>query len=158
VSRPLLHAQYSQRVQNLVIRDLAQRRGLRYLLSGTEHAMPGCYMILEGILRELCSVEGIIFFSAFALPSSARRRRAIYERVLAEDCVLHFALENLSIARIEDIDSVEELLLCVGILANVPFDGRYEKPAGEPLASHIMIRALLTDGSAVTMSGNTEGI
>ena len=46
-SRPVRGLAQPQHVQNLVVRDYASRAKLPYLLSATEYAMPGCYMVLE---------------------------------------------------------------------------------------------------------------
>src|SRR5271156_6802343 len=59
-SRPVRGLAQPQHVQNLVVRDYASRTKLPYLLSATEYAMPGCYMVLESVLAELAHVEGVI--------------------------------------------------------------------------------------------------
>ena len=117
--RPHLGGHVPQRVQNLVIRDYCARRGLRYLLSATEYAMPGCFMMLERVLDEAPKLDGIVLYSLFQLPETAAHRRAIYGRVLGADAHLHAALEDLvvreeaDIERIEDIWCVRQtLLLC----------------------------------------------
>ena len=56
-SRPVRGLAQPQHVQNLVVRDYASRNKLHYLLSATEYAMPGSYMVLESALRELNHVE-----------------------------------------------------------------------------------------------------
>ena len=57
-----------QQVQNLVIRNYADRNRLTYLLSATEYAMPNCYMMLEKVIKELSGLEGVICYSLFMLP------------------------------------------------------------------------------------------
>src|SRR5882757_7640146 len=52
-SRSVDNHRVPQHIQNLVIRDYAARRKLHYLLSATEYAMPGCYLILEQVLADL---------------------------------------------------------------------------------------------------------
>ena len=118
-SRPHLGGPVPQRVQNLVIRDYCVRRGLRYLLSATEYAMPGCFMMLERVLDEAPKLDGIVLYSLFLLPETVARRRAIYGRVLEAGAELHVALEDLvvqseaDIGRVEDIWSVRQTLpLC----------------------------------------------
>jgi sporadic carbohydrate cluster protein (TIGR04323 family) len=98
-----------QHVQNLVIRDYCQRRGLHYLLSATEYAMPGCYMMLEQTLEELPALGGIVMYSLFMLPGRRVRRREIYRRVLAAGASLHGALEGLAVHTPDDAARVEEL-------------------------------------------------
>ena len=67
-SRPILGNRTAQHVQNLVIRDYAQRHNLLFKLSATEYAMAGCYMMLQQVLQELPQLDGIIAFSMFMLP------------------------------------------------------------------------------------------
>jgi len=100
-----------QQVQNLVVRDYARRKGLTYKLSATEYGMDGCYMMLESVMQELDSLEGVILFSLFMLPKRPERRRAIYDRVLQAGCSLHAALEDLAIICEADIARVEDILL-----------------------------------------------
>ncbi len=52
-SRAVRGQVWPQHVQNLVVRDYAQRNDLHYLLSATEYAMEACYMNLEAVLEEL---------------------------------------------------------------------------------------------------------
>ena len=129
-SRPVRGTSFPQRVQNLVIRDYAARKGLRYLLSATEYAMPGCYMILENVLGELASIEGIIAFSIFMLPARKERRLELYARVLQAGCELHGALEGLTIRSQDDIAPVEDTIDVVLSMERTPYGGWYEKDAG----------------------------
>ena len=115
-SRPVRGTTTPQHVQNLVIRDYAARNKLTYLLSATELSVPGCFMVMEDVLAELPSIEGMICYSLFMLPGGDAARRRLYERVLDSGAELHAALESLKIAsesdvrRIEDIWTIERLL------------------------------------------------
>jgi sporadic carbohydrate cluster protein (TIGR04323 family) len=108
-SRAVRGQLWPQSVQNLVIRDYAQRNGLTYLLSAVEYAMPGCYMNLETVLEEVDAIEGVLLFSLFMLPERRERRRAIYDRILSAGASLHGALENLSLAEESDIQRIEDI-------------------------------------------------
>ena len=108
-SRPHLGGHVPQRVQNLVIRDYCARRGLRYLLSATEYAMPGCFMMLERVLDELPRLDGIVLYSLFQLPETAAHRRAVYGRVLEAGAQLHAALEDLTVRSPADIGRIEDI-------------------------------------------------
>jgi sporadic carbohydrate cluster protein (TIGR04323 family) len=110
-ARPILGNRVPQHVQNLVIRDYAQRHGLTFKLSATEYAMPRCFMILEGVLQELPGLEGIIVYSLFMLPPRARERRALYQRILDGDGVLHCAVEGLVLRGDADIGRFEDIWL-----------------------------------------------
>jgi sporadic carbohydrate cluster protein (TIGR04323 family) len=116
-----------QRVQNLVIRDYAQRRGYLYLMSFAEYAMPGSYMMLENVLTELPKLEGIILFSAFMLPPQRERRLAAYRRVFEQGATLHTALENYALDGQAAVDPFEDMIESALLLDRVPLAGRYTK-------------------------------
>jgi len=110
-SRPVRGASTPQHVQNLVIRDYAARSGLNFLLSATEYAMDGCYLILEAVLEDLPNLDGIIFYSVFMLPQNHERRHAVYDRLLATGQTLHGALENIRVADTADVARLEDIFL-----------------------------------------------
>jgi sporadic carbohydrate cluster protein (TIGR04323 family) len=110
-SRPVRGQEWPQHVQNLVVRDYAQRNHLHYLLSATEYAMDACYMNLETVLGELDRIQGVICFSLFMLPARAERRAALYERVFTAGADLHGALENMAIRGPEDAARLEDIFL-----------------------------------------------
>lgn len=143
VSRPVRGSHFPQRVQNLVVRDYAQRHKLPFRLSVTEYAMPGCTMMFESLLDELPSLDGIVLFSLFVLPAQRDRRMRAYERVLAAGKTLHAALENLVLADRAGIAPWEDIIGVDATLATAPFGGRYEKTAN-PLGTGTedLIRAL----------------
>ncbi|WP_421999468.1 LIC12192 family sporadic carbohydrate cluster protein [Reyranella sp.] len=99
-----------QHIQNLVIRDYAARRKLHYLLSATEYAMPGCYLILEQVLDDLASVDGVILYSMFMLPQEASARQRVYARLLDAGCVLHAAVEGFVLRDEADAERWENVL------------------------------------------------
>ncbi len=109
-SRPYADIDFPQNLQNFLIRSYCQKNQLHYLLSATEYKMPACYMILEDILNNIASLEGIVMCSIFMLPESAEKRSRIYEVILHHDCSLHAALEDLAIRDKKDIDRIENIL------------------------------------------------
>lgn len=106
-----------QRVQNIVIRNYAQTKGMLFLLSATEYYMDNCYMMLNALLEELNSVSGLIFYSLKLLPENYFQRQLIYELFLAKKCELHFALEELAIVKEEDINLIEDIITCKILVA-----------------------------------------
>ena len=101
-----------QHVQNLVIRDYCQSREMTFLLSGTEYAIPGSFLILNQMVDRLDQLEGLVLYSLFQLPEDPDARQKIYAQLCDKGKTMHFALEALSlsdqrgIGRIEDIWSV----------------------------------------------------
>jgi sporadic carbohydrate cluster protein (TIGR04323 family) len=98
-----------QQVQNLVIRDWCQRHKHQFLLSVTEYAMPGCYMILEELINEAPHLAGVVFYSIFMLPMRRERRLDVYDRLLKAGVTIHGALEDLTIAAPGDVQRVEDI-------------------------------------------------
>jgi sporadic carbohydrate cluster protein (TIGR04323 family) len=110
-----------QHIQNLVIRDYAQRRKLHYLLSATEYAMPDCYLILEQVLADLPALDGVIVYSMFMLPSAPVQRSDIYQRLLAASCSLHAAVEGFVLQSEMDIERWENVLRTADICKNLEY-------------------------------------
>jgi sporadic carbohydrate cluster protein (TIGR04323 family) len=102
--------EFPQYVQNMIIRNYCQKHHLTYLLSATEYAMPGCYMILEEVVNTIETVQGIAMFSIFMLPTSAKKRHKIYQKILKKGKSLHAALEDIAIKSEADIQMVEDIL------------------------------------------------
>ena len=119
-TRPLNGSRTPQSVQNLVVRDYAQRNKLQYLLSSVEYAMPNCYLMLNEVLAELPKLEGMICYSLFMLPSDTDRRLAVYRRMLGSGSVLHAALEAQALSKEEDIERWEDIWLVQQALASSP--------------------------------------
>lgn len=119
-SRPVRGQLWPQHVQNLVVRDYAQRNGLTYLLSATEYAMDACYMNLETVLEEIERLDGIILFSLFMLPERRERRHALYARVFEAGADLHGALEGMPVRSEEDVQRLEDMLMIERALAGPP--------------------------------------
>ena len=108
-SRPFQGQRVPQHVQNLVIRDYCQNRGLRYLLSGTEYAMPGSTLMLQQLLDGLNQIEGIVLYSLFQLPENDQIRQEIYQITLKKKKSLHFAVETLSLQQKQDCRRLEDI-------------------------------------------------
>lgn len=106
-SRPYFGDRPPQHVQNLVIRDFCSRNGFSYLLSATEYGMPGCYMILEDVIREAGRLQGIALYSLFMLPQRASRRRSVVARILDAGATLHGAVENVHVRGTDDAERLE---------------------------------------------------
>lgn len=110
-SRSFQGERVPQSVQNLVVRHHCQRIGAQFLLSATEYAMPGCYLMLEQVLDELDSVDGVVAYSLFQMPADTGRRRMVFDRVMGAGRLLHFALEGMVVAEDSDVARTEDLWL-----------------------------------------------
>lgn len=120
-SRPVDSHRVPQHIQNLVIRDYATRRKLHYLLSATEYAMPGCYLILEQVLAELAALDGVILYTMFMLPFEPEQRAGIYRRVLKAGCRLHAAVEGFILEDEADIERWENVLRTANICRGLEY-------------------------------------
>lgn len=120
-SRAVDNHRVPQHIQNLVIRDYAQRRRLQYLLSATEYAMNGSYLILEQVLAELPSVDGVILYSMFMLPESVAHRGDVYRKVIAVGASLHAAVEGFVLQNEMDIERWENVLRTADICRNLEY-------------------------------------
>ncbi len=109
-SRDYQCGNFPQSMQNMLIRNYCQQHQLTYLLSATEYAIPGCYMMLQEVIRSLDVLEGFVLFSIHLLPESKEARIRIYEKILSHGKTMHAALENLSIKSSHDISKIESIL------------------------------------------------
>jgi sporadic carbohydrate cluster protein (TIGR04323 family) len=119
-SRPMGGDRVPQAVQNLMVRDYARRKNLDFLLSATEYAMPGCFMMLEQVLDEMRAIGGAILYSMTQLPDDRARRREVLGRALASGGVLHAALEDLKLETQADLARWEDILLVRQALPHCP--------------------------------------
>ena len=119
-SRAFQGQRVPQHVQNLVIRDYCQSHGLRYLLSGTEYAIPGSTLMLQQLLDGLEKLEGIVFYSLFQLPENPPARQAIYQQVLKQKKSLHFAVETLALTQEQDGQRLEDIWGVFQVMKYVP--------------------------------------
>ena len=110
-ARPFMGERAPQHVQNIILRDYCNKKGFELLLAATEYAMPDSSMILESVLDDLDSVDGVVFYSLYQLPTQSKQRSSVYSRALKSGKSLHFAVDGMSITKPSDIDSVEQCLL-----------------------------------------------
>lgn len=111
-----------QHIQNLVIRDYCQRRGLTYLLSATEYAMPGSYAVLEDVVKEAPTLDGVVLYSIFMLPQRQARRLDMCRRILDAGAIIHGAVENIAVRDLTDLEKLDELYLLSDLAGNLPND------------------------------------
>ena len=96
-------------VQSLVLRDYCQRNGLIYVLHANENIFPHSYLVLEGMVRDLTSYQGIVACSIHMLPQTVKRRRQVFDAVLSQGAEIRFCLEEIIVADPAGIDRLEEI-------------------------------------------------
>lgn len=99
-----------QRVQNLVIKDYASRKKLYFKLSATEYKTKK-QLHLFSVLKKIKFIDGMIFYSLFMLPVNSIDRNKIYKKFLDNEKELHFALEEMTIKTIKDVNKIEQIFL-----------------------------------------------
>jgi sporadic carbohydrate cluster protein (TIGR04323 family) len=107
-------------VQSLVLRDYCARKKLLYKLHVNENMFPHSYLVLEGLVRGLSELQGILMCSMYMLPRRASRRRQLYRQILDQGADVHFVLEDVAICKSADIEPVEDILAAVNWLAQSP--------------------------------------
>ena len=110
-SRKFMGESCDQSVQNLVLRDYCKRMNYNYLLSGTEYSIKNSYLMLQQLVDEIPTINGIVAYSLFQMPENQEKRLQIINNILDRDGELHFALENLKISVNSEIDRVENIWL-----------------------------------------------
>ena len=108
-SRPFMEERVPQHVQNLVIREYCQKKGIQYLLSATEYAMENSALILRQLVRELPSIDGIVAYSMFQMPEDDYERQTIFKKTLSHNKEIHFAVEGLSLVDSETYNHIENI-------------------------------------------------
>lgn len=105
-----------QHIQQLVMRDYCQKKGMEYLLAATEYRMPGCTMILDAVMNGLDHLEGIVMYSLYLFPDSREKRMEIYWRLIDKGCALHTAVEGIVIKNWDDANRIEDTWLVKEVL------------------------------------------
>ena len=110
-SRPFLNERVPQNVQNLLIREFCKKEELFYNLSASEYAMSNCYKILYQLMHELKNLDGIVAYSVFQLPEENNKRNKILKEILKKKKFFYFALENLKVSKLSDMQKIENIWL-----------------------------------------------
>jgi sporadic carbohydrate cluster protein (TIGR04323 family) len=98
-----------QRLQNLCIRDYAANKKLPLNFSVSEYADEHETLMLFAQLPKLDRISGFIFYSFLLLPSEPAKRSQFLIAVLSAGKQIHFALEDLSMTQLSDIDSIDRM-------------------------------------------------
>lgn len=99
-----------QNIQNQIVREFCHRQEADFLLSLTEYAMPECYIMLNEVLRETSTINGIVLYSIFMLPTDKQQREQFIMALLQHNASIHGAAENISIYTLKDWHRVDDML------------------------------------------------
>ena len=73
--------------------------------------MINCYKILNQLIHELKNLDGIVAYSLFQLPEDNEKRNKIFMQILKRKETFYFALENLKLAKPNDLKKIENIWL-----------------------------------------------
>jgi sporadic carbohydrate cluster protein (TIGR04323 family) len=110
-SRPFFGERAPQHVQNIVLRDYCKKNNFNFLLSGTEYKVENSTYILNELLKNIRSYNGIIFYSLLQLPSNLKKRLNFYKQIILKKKELHFAVENIASQNKKDFNELEKIFL-----------------------------------------------
>ncbi len=120
-----------QHIQNIVIRNYCVQKKLHYLLSATELAMPDSFMMLEQLVLNIETVDGLVFYSLKQLPARIVDRERIFSHILNANRCIHFAVEGLSIYDVESYSRIESIIQIQEILPACPNAGELRATISE---------------------------
>lgn len=96
-SREIDNSIIPQKVQNLVIRDYAQRNSLNLLLSSTEYKMKNSYLMFDSLInKKNQKFNGLIIYSLFML-KEYKDLKGIFKKLKSNKIKLICALEEIEL-------------------------------------------------------------
>ena len=98
-----------QHIQNIIIKDYCDKNNFNYLLSATEYTMKNSHSILEKVIDDIDSCDGIVFYSLFQLPEDNKIRQHKLELILKKKKIIASACERILVSNLEDITRVENI-------------------------------------------------
>jgi len=98
-----------QKVQNLVIRDYAQRFNMNLILSSTEYKMKSSFLIFDSLIaKKTNKYKGVIIYSLFMLKNYSKLNN-ILKNIKKNNIRLICALEEIEIKNNSDFKSLKEI-------------------------------------------------
>lgn len=108
-SRKIRGVLIPQKVQNLVIRDYADRKKLFFKLSKVEYSFKKSYLMLKSLLKEIKYLNGLIFYSINLLPETKIDRVNFLSKFIKSKKQVHFALEELVVRNNKELQKIEDI-------------------------------------------------
>ena len=98
-----------QKVQNLVIRDFAQRNNLNYILSSTEYKMKNSFLMFNSLLsKKNRHFDGIIIYSLFMLKDYPNIKNLLV-KVKKKKIKIYCALEEIELKKMSQLNFIKEI-------------------------------------------------
>ena len=108
-SRPFLDERAPQHVQNIVIRDFCKKNSYQYLLSASEYRMEKSYSVLEDLVKNSKSFDGIAAYSLLMLPDKHSHRTKLLKTLINKKKFFCFAVEDITVKVSSDIKEINDL-------------------------------------------------
>jgi len=113
-------------LQSLALRDYCARKNKVYVLPVNENSFLRSYMVLEGMIQDLSTYEGVVMYTMHMLPEKPERRQRIYNKILEQGCSLHLVLEDRVIASAVDIPALEDLVIFARMASQAPALAKFD--------------------------------
>ena len=110
-SRPFLDERAPQHIQNLVIREFCKKEKLHYSLSAVEYAMENSFKTLLQLVSNIKKFDGLVAYSVFQLPFDDILRNKVLKQIINKRKTFYFALEDLKVSNLKDINKIENIWL-----------------------------------------------
>lgn len=107
-SREINNSFIPQKVQNLVIRDYAQKNKLNLRLSATEYKARNSFLMLKSLCKKNSSYSGIILYSIFMI-DNLQNYEFFLKKFLKNKIILISALEEIEIKNYKDIIKLKRM-------------------------------------------------
>lgn len=105
-SRKINDCFYPQKIQNLTIRDFAEKKKYFLILSGTEWKKKNSFLMLRSLISNLKNFDGIIFFSVFQISENIDFFSKTVKKILNKKKIICFALEEIEIGKQKELDEI----------------------------------------------------
>lgn len=119
-SRPFFGERAPEHVQTIINNHYCKKKNYIYSMPVTEYNGENSTQMLFEELKNIKNYDGLLFYSLLMLPSDAKKRNYLYNKIISNKKELHFAVEDLSIKNKKDISKIDNLFL----LAKKNFEGQ----------------------------------
>ena len=71
--------------------------------------MKNSFLILKDIISHMKDFDGIVAYSLFQLPSEINKRNKILKQIIKNKKTISFAVEQVSVSNLNDIDNLNSI-------------------------------------------------